>query len=277
MREKIFTFGIDADSQKLLKMFQDEWMERMNKVRAEYVRSVAERVLTSLQDRIPGKAEYDSYRDSLEVVGVKGNGNESVFAVRSSPHSRGVTKVDVPRTVLYIRPRRKLSRIRPEIKILEQHNPWTVNTLPFTPKRSHAQVISRRVQQREVERIEKDRKEDRKVWRRELAKVGIREPSRSKRTKVPKRIKTIPDVAFEALRLEFGMGGVKAEPHWRPGIRAVMGRHVDKIGNLADRIEALTEPRFRKWKQWPQRTKKISLNEARRFVGFQKKLNIRVG
>jgi hypothetical protein len=280
VKKNTYSFFIrpTAKTKRDLQMIQDEWLERAEKLQDRFTQVASDHVLKNVVDRIPTKDEWSAYRDSLEVVNVATEGR-SIFAIRSDSRARGISKVDVPRTVLYIRPRRKLSRIRPEIKILERFNPWTINTLPFTPKRSDAQVISRKVQKLEVEEVEKDRKRDRKVWQKELARVGFRQPTRSKRLQVSKRVKALPDVAFEALRLEFGAGGTKARPHWRPGIRSVMtGSGVRHVGSMEERVSAMLKTGFRSWRSWPQKAKKTILaKEAKGFVPFQKKLNIRVG
>jgi hypothetical protein len=146
------------------------------------------------------------------------------------------------------------------------------------PKRGDALVISRRVNKREVERIEKIRMKDRPKWRRELDRVGVREVKKDRRLKIPKKVRVLPDVAFEALRLEFGLGGVKSKPHWRPSIRRLIATGIKSMIRRNNKLkQVFTDLGFRGWKKWPPKTRnKVRMAEARNYLPFQRKLGIRI-
>jgi hypothetical protein len=171
-----------------------------------------------------------------------------------------------------------MRHVPPAIEVLERYNPWTIDTLPFQPERSEAMIISRKVDRREADRVSKLRKRDTPQWRAELDRAGVRNIKKDRQIKPPKSVKTIPDVAFEALRLEFGLGGVKGHAHWRPAIlRLVHGGVKHEVRHKKDYAKTLTSLKFRGWKKWPTRTRhKIRIAEAQKYVPFQKKLGIRV-
>ena len=270
-----FTFAKGRTNRAARKL-ASEWKDRTKALKRNIAFRTAEKVQATLMENIPKGDDWNAYRASLEVVEVTGLGDEAVsFAVRANPRSRTVRNVDAPDTVLYIRSRRNLKRIKPEVQILEKYNPWTLQTLPFIPDRSDAMVISRKVKEREVEKIQRKRIADRKLWRAELSKVGKRVPIvRPESTRVAK---TVPDVAFEAFRLEFGIGR-KPEPHWRPGLRNAIRDGLQELKRDPRIRGSMIRPSFTLWKSWEKiRTKStVRTSQARDYVPFQKKLGINV-
>lgn len=250
-----------------------EWVDRALALRSMLTYSFATEGLSYVLSKIPVQHDYADYRKSLEVVDVRGGpNNQSKFAIRSNPKYRKVRSIDVPHTALYIRPRRYLRKIRPEIKILEKYSPWTPETLPFTPKQSEALVIYRKVQLREAEQIAKARKRDKPKWSEALSKLGFR-ISNEDSSKIDKDIKVMPDLAFQAMRLEFGVGGQKAVPHWRPMSKFLMGDGGNKILKSPMVGSALADPNFKAWKDWSKpKSKQMAERDSKDLEVFQKKL-----
>jgi hypothetical protein len=228
-----------------------------------------------LLDRIPKQDEYKSYRRSLSVVAL--SGVESGFAVQARTGKQRVEKVDVFRTVLYIRARRRLGKVDPKAEVLERYNPWTPDTLPFVPDRKTALTISRRVSRKESRTIAAKRNGQRRKWRKELQGVGVRSLKKTTVVELPKKLEALPDVAFEALRLEFGLGGIKAKPHWRTTIRRfkLIGIR-NMVREHPDMLKALTKLGFDQWQKWPPSTKRVSRGAVQSFVSFQEILGIKV-
>ena len=255
-----------------------EWEERTARVMKHLPVLVADYTRKEMLELIPKGEEWSAYRRSLEVARISGMpvGTAGVV-LHANMRSRQVRRVDVPRTVLYIRSTRKLRRVKPEITILERFSPWTLQTLPFMPKRGEALVVSRRVSKREVEQVEKDRLKDRTKWRRELDRAGVKEVKKDRQLQIPKKVRALPDVAFEALRLEFGLGNVKQKAHWRPALRRLKSGGIKSMIRLNRKLRlAFTDLDFRGWKRWPKKTRnKVRMSEARNYLPFQKKLGIR--
>jgi hypothetical protein len=146
------------------------------------------------------------------------------------------------------------------------------------PKRQDALVISRRVSKHEADRITKARMKDRPKWRHELNRYGHREIKKDRRLNISKKVHALPDVAFEALRMEFGLGGVKPKPHWRPSIRKLIAIGFKSMLRRDPRLkQTFLRPGFQGWKHWPPKTKhKVRMAEARNYLPFQRKLGIRI-
>lgn len=263
-----------SNTAKLLK----EWPERTARFRRVVPYLAAHFAREKILELLPKQDQWAPYRTALEVVGVTGAPRgSSIYAVRASSKRRRVKDVDIPRTVLYVQANKRLRRTKPEIVVLEKFSPWTIQTLPFTPKRSEALVISRKVSKREVTRIQKMRRRDRQVWQKALSKTGRRETKKDNRLDIPVKVQALPDIVFEALRLEFGLGGVKARPHWKPAVQELVGSGIRAMLRQDKRFVYLfTKKNFTAWKRWPPKTPvKIRMGTLRNYLPFQKKLGIR--
>ncbi len=227
---------------------------------------------------IPNTEDWDSYRSSLEVVKVTGLGEGlTAHALRSAPRSRKVKTSDVNRTLLYIQPKRRLRRVKPEIKILEKYSPWTIPTIPFLPSHSQAVIVSRKVSKFQIGKVSKARKKDQTEWKKELVKVGRAGLGGASKVDLSSRVTAVPDVSYDGVRLEFGYRGSHAIPHWRPSIRSLISSGIRTLFRTDRRIvQALTDLKFKTWKRWPPSVSQtIGPAEAKKYVPFQKKLGIR--
>jgi hypothetical protein len=93
---------------------------------------------------------------------------------------------------------------------------------------------------------------------------------------VLKGVRAVPDVAFEALRLEFGLGGIKGRPHWRPVLRKFAGIGILGFAETRKNWElTMMDPSFKGWKSLPS-APQISASKLRDFQKFQQMVNIRV-
>lgn len=250
--------------------------------RAERLRQMvpyiaAQETYRGLMMRIPADRRWNSYRGVLRVVRVGPKGWKSgVFAVYGKPKVSGDRVIDSPRTALYVHIKRnRLTPPSAETRVLATFSPWTMETLPFAPKRSEAVVVTRRVSKREVQRITEQRKEDEHEWREQLRKIGVNQ-QKSDLGSSDLKAKQVQDVAFEALRLEFGYGGLKAVPHWRPAIREA----VQVVRHLWTRRSRLTSAMFsyknREWKKWPPKIGSVRIAALKHMAKFQKRLRVKV-
>lgn len=274
----IFKAGAPRRAEEVLAL-AEQWSKRADKLKAALPYYGALYVKRELLQRVPKKAEWKSYRQSLEVARIAGlSPGEFAFAVRTNMKHRAVRKMDAQRTVLYVRVRKQLRKVAPEVFVLEKYGPWTMDTIPFTPERSDAYVISRKQTKLAVDKVAKARRKDRSKWRAELDRAGFREVKKDTRIKVPKKLRAIPEMALDVLKLEFGLGGAKPKAHWRPAIRRLILTGVKEILRTKHELKrSMTSLSARQWKRWPPKTRhKIGISQARSFIPFQKKLGIRM-
>ncbi len=252
-----------------------EFPARSKALRRKMAHRSAEMALEIMKEKIPKDSAWVDYRKSLEIAEVKVSAGVDAFVVQSAPGStRTIRNKDASEVLLYVRAHRRLKKVPEAIRILESYNPWTLHTLPFTPNKTEANIVSRKVSKNEADKVAKRRMQEKHKWRSALSRVGVKpQPIRPKEVKV---ISTVPDVGQEAMRLEFGIGQ-KPAPHWRPAIMGVK-RFGPKVMMRDPSIKAaMTKPNFTAWKQWRKikPRKKIGVSEASKYNAFGKKLGIR--
>jgi hypothetical protein len=238
---------------------------------------VAQEAYESLMSSIPGGSEYKDLRKALQVseVNVAGGGkNGAAYSVHTSSKARRVRKLDVPKTVIYIRAKKRLNKPDPAVQILEDRGPWTADTIPFWPSKRKATIVQRKVTKREADKVAKAQKSKLSKIKADLLEVGKRTKSRKPGDPgwVKRKGKAIPEVAMQALDMEFGTEGGPSKPVFRrtigrirKGIRRLPAKH--KVI-----IEAMMDPNSKRYKSYPPRVNKIPQGEALKYVGFQKRL-----
>jgi hypothetical protein len=159
------------------------------------------------------------------------------------------------------------------VEVLMDYQPWTLDTLPITPDPKKAVTISRKASRKAVEAVNKARKAQKREWTDALLHVGVRPPPKKEELDKPS-IKGMPDFVYQALALEFGLGGVKSQAAWRPAMVKVNTLVASMFAdNSAGFAEALLDWQNTEWKQWKSLSaKKVSLADVATFVGFQDKI-----
>ena len=255
----------------------EQWPARARALRRMLAYTIARDVFKDVRGRIP--PAHSALRKSLRLSRVIGLPDRaSGYVVHSVPRGGSVAAAEEPSTVLYVTAKTNLMTGVPQsVKILEEHSPWTVDTLPFQPDLKFAIVISRKASPRTVVKVRKMRRRDRYKWRRKMQEIGLREVNKGTRLTANRKMKSIPDVAFESVRLEFGLGGGQSRPHWRPAIIKLAARGVTgMIAANPQFSKAMTDPSYSGWRSWPPPTStRATLVEALAYVPFQKKLGIR--
>jgi hypothetical protein len=269
---------VQAVGLKKLSRLVEEWQARSEALRKQFVYRVAAWAHHSLLDRIP--SDYDLLHESLRISRVIGTPrSEPVYAVEAAARSKTLGELDAGNTLLYVQVKPHQMRAVPvEVQVLIEHGPWTASTLPFRPDPKVAVIVSRTSGSRATKRVEAARIRDRRIWKRKLERQGLRVSPPAQQLQLNRQVRALPDVALESMKLEFGLGGVAAKPHWRPTISKLASRRgAGIIARRREFVKAMVSVGFSAWKTWPKRVpRRIRLSEARKFVAFQKKLGVRI-
>jgi len=269
---------LKSDETKGIERLLREWPERAEKARAHLSYLAAEYAYKDLKRRIPKGKHTASYREGIDFAEVSGVGaGEAAHAIYVDVNSSKVRKVDARKAVLYVRAKKRSRRTPPEIAILERFNPWTASSLPFLPSKKDALVVSRKARKRDVIKISESRHRDRPKWAPLLRRAGVRKIRKDHDMKIPRKLRALPDVALQAIKMEFGLGAEKPKAHWRPSILGLRKSGLRRILRAERELTSVfTRSDFRHWKKWPKKTsRKVRLGEARKFEAFQKKLGVR--
>jgi len=255
-----------------------QWKDRARAVRKQFLYLAVDKIYDDLLGFIP--SERKTLRQSLQMQKVRGlPDSEDAYVIHSRPRSREVSKENSNTTVIYVSSKPNLMQKVPDaVKILEEFSPWTFDTLPYVPDPKTSEVMSRKVSPREVNRVRRLRQRDKPAWRRQLKEAGVREVTRIFQPR-PKGLETVPDTAFESLRLEFGLGGAPSKPHWRRAIlKLALRGGAGMIARKREFERAMTDPSYLVWKRWPTKTEGYAtVAEAKKYIPFQKRLGLKVG
>jgi len=259
------------------RMVTEELKERTRAVMRGTAFAAAQAAYEEVLGSIPNTGEYRELRSSLKISEIGGvpKDDGGAFAVHVPTRGRRISKVDVGRTVIYVRAKKRLRKNRKDITYLEDHGPWTADTIPFWPSYKEAVVVQRKVSKREADAVAKSQERVALKVRRELNGLGKKVASKKKNAEggvKRNQRKAVPDVAMQALNLEFGLEGSRARPVFRTALRRVKQRAKNFGGEHPALREALTDPNSQKWKTWPKRHDKISSSRANEFAGFHKRL-----
>lgn len=259
-------------SARQLRMIK-EWPQKMQKIQAMLAYKGAEHLRKHLMGDLKGR-QNKNYRQTLEVARVKGTPQgEYAYVVQQNSKSRFAKQIKVHGELLWVYATDRLARKSEAVKILVDHNPWTAESLPFKPDRRDAYMVSRKARPQEVYKTTRQRLRERAKWAPALQRVGVK-VSRSTLLKVPKSVAVLPDVAMDALRQEFGLGGGKPKPSWRTGmIQLRRSGFKSIIKERAMFTSPMTNPSFTLWNRYPTKTKHaVTIPQVKRYKAFQDRI-----
>jgi len=238
--------------------------------------AAAKDVYDAVLEAIPGGNDYNDLKKALKLVEVGGTkkDTEAAFAIHVSTKGRRVKKIDVGKTLITIIPKQAQNAAPDDVRLLAEKGPWTADTIPFMPKKSEALIVQKKVSKRQADEVAKQRKKEFPTLIKQFLEAGRKvEPIKPNAPgRLKRNTKAVPDLAMQALSLEFGDQGVKSKPLFRKAIGAVKrgaGQLPDRYVQITD---AMTDPNSTKYKNWPTRLPKISSSVAGSFAGFQKRL-----
>lgn len=243
----------------------DQLPSRVKAVIRQLPIDIARMVLDELDESAPDGIE--DYPDMLDLRRFTVPGVDSVVGVvvPKGAQSRSLRMQDAGETVIYVIPveRRTGDLSDAGASILAEHNPWTMDSLPYEPTHRQATLMTRKVSRREVSRITARRKSEVDSVVSRLKKEAGIDPKRQHSTMLRRRVTR--DVAFEVMRREFGVGG-KHDAHWRPAIGKARRKF---ISHLMQRkfIRWLAVPSEMRWKK--RDVVKLEKTSVRRFARFQ--------
>lgn len=254
---------------KTTRKFLGELPERIDSTIRDMMQNAAEELLEGLRNSIPDVEEYKEYQDSLgayEVVDPLGEWYTSgVFSRAKGSHLK---VIDTSRTVLYIQPRSIGGEYSDAAVVLQEYEPWTVDTLPYEPTPREADVIARQVSSREVKMVEMHLKSQLPAVYARLRNAGV-SSFRGAGDRILRKVTV--DLAFFALRTELGLQGYPHIPHWRPALKRIIA---DPRKLMSKRvIDTMTRPSFHGWRH-PDAMEPIPISEAEETEGFQDRIAV---
>lgn len=265
---------LDERGRRSLKLLK-QLPERMKLMERWVTYELAQRMHDEVVEGIPTGKAHSRYRKSIVLRRVLVPGGRTSFSVSVDPKASGVKEVDPATLVVFVKSRRRrLRRPPPQIRVLERYNPWTLDTLPFLPGRDEAVIVSRPVSPQEVQAVAEARRRDASIWKTELARTGSIVRKKDKLSFPKQAGSIVPDVMFEGLRLERGLSGAKATPHWRPAlVKTVQSARRLALQRRSVVVKLLSDPNWSGRSLVP-RVKGLQTTQARKFRAFQELIGV---
>lgn len=256
--------------------FVDRMPKKIDRIKRAIVYAAAKQVHDRILKRIPDKPEFRDMRSGIRLNEIGTKESEPAYSVNIPSRGRRIRTIDQPRTVVYVRAiRSRMTRTDPRIQYLEDHGPWTSDTIPFWPSDKQAVIVQRKVSKREADQIATKQKKAASKVRRELGDIGAR-IGKEVPSKQPGRAKAIPDVAYAVNQLEFGGGQGKRVPAWKLSLLELLRINPEKLlKGHAPAMKMIKNPGSTADPKYPSRAKKIKMQEARVYMPFMKRFGIR--
>jgi hypothetical protein len=274
--DKFIDIDQSPDTRNNWRLAIEELKERAASMTRMISYAAAKEIYDAILEGIPGGNDYAELKKSLKLVEVSGakKGQEAAYAIYVNPKGRRIKKIDAGRTIITIQAKRGRTPPPDDVVVLEERGPWTADTIPFWPRKSEAVITQRKVSKKQVDDLANKLKKEMPDIARQLLEAGRRiDPMKPNSPgRIKRNAKAVPDLAMQALSLEFGDSGVRSNPVFRKAI----GQTKRTMGGLSKRFveitDAMTDPNSKKYKNWPPRISKISSGTAASFKGFQKRL-----
>ncbi len=250
---------------------------RLSFVRRQVVSNFAEAFLENLEKMAPKDPEFKGYLESLRVVGITGLKGGIGYAVVSEKKKVKLGEITGPDSpyVVYIELTTDIDSADPLSALVSQNNPWPPELIPHGINDSEVELIHRNVSQPELNFIRESTKEFLLSNRPTLASLGAKwDVKENEEVERPRdEMNSLPDYMWQGLRAEFGINKA-ARPHWRPALRATMGRLDELIAGDKDLQGALYDSLFRKHLETQKADNNMSTKEFSNEAGeFQKKIS----
>jgi len=209
---------------KRMNDFTSLFEKRMKEGRRLVLLEAAHVVLTELK-RINPDVDGKKYTQDLEIAILSGVSDEEAIVLYYNKPREMEAGEDINTSILFFAPTKKAE---PWVKVLQKYQPWPAFMLPTTVPPAMAKVVSRRIRSLEMDKFKDKILKNKRRIESELAAAGqpgIRIPAQKE---YAAGMQVVDDMTYAILRTEFGYRS-KADPHWRPALKALK-RKLDKIG-----------------------------------------------
>lgn len=270
--ESFIDIDLDHEGKATLKYIK-ELDKRLDAFKRAFLWAAANDLYEAVTGKIPKNREYARLIKAMKLAETRGQ-KQPIFSVYADSKARAVRKIDEPHTVIYVRARRISDRTNPDIKLLSEMGPWTVDTIPFWPTAKQAIVIQRRVTKKQVEKVAKMQESQKNKVQRALQGIKNYNQNKEQKRLVKKRkARAVPDFVYQMTSLEFGGGKTRPMAIWRNALLAIKTSLVKTITDRYKRVNMiLADTRSGNWRTWPTVKNRLPASQLKSFEDFQKKL-----
>lgn len=248
----------------------EQFPERSRRMQHVILRDVLKKFRRDVIGGLPKSPEMKEYGRLIQPRRLTGSfkRGEIGYALAADAKKLEMAEVDIETDVLYAVP--TLEPISELSKLIIQYSPWTKDTLPENVGASRdIKLISRRVTREEVDKTRAIKKDILKKYESSFREAEAKIPRTEDE---PEKPPIMSDLAFMALRMEFGIGQ-KQVAHWRPAYRRIYPgmREMFKSDKKYGRF--LNDDGFTGWTTTLKKMKPLPIQEfTKLYAKFQKQV-----
>jgi hypothetical protein len=216
---------MEQESVKKFNDLSEKYPERLKRSRQLFLLAAAKILREKVIANAPIISGVGYYAEDLEITVVDGiKGTDAISLIYKNKKRKLDIDAESKNTVLIIKPS---DRAPKWVGVLAKYQPWPAGMIPQVPEDKDAQLIARKVTEKETQDLTHKLINNKRVIESELQTAGLTKKividSGSKGS-----VDVFDDIAFLVLRTEFGYGETP-EPHWRPALKLLKGE-LDKLG-----------------------------------------------
>lgn len=259
--------------ESLADLFGSDMMDRFDFFCFQFGKKLTYLIHQELLDRISRIKGPKDYKKRLIIAEIRDPNGRSWWAIVAKGKTLSQREYDPKQSILTVVPRYDLDVENPIEDILVSHGPWTPETLPFVPSLRQAAVVIKRATLKDADTVKKKNLFEMDAISEKMDASDIEFETR---LKVYEKLKVVPDLEIEAMRLEFG-AGTTAQPHWRPAIKWGERIGLTMIENDKDFIRILTDPTYKGYKVRQHAKDFLTPSELKALEKFQNKVRLQLG
>jgi len=229
---------------------------RVERVKHELVRGMARRFMEDMKAQLPDTPEMEQYKDSLQLRALTGpvKKDEVSYAIFSDPKEMEVAHLNEKEAVVYVEA--KLGKLSELSQLAIDYSPWTVDQLPRNLPGHEVRFVHRQVTEGEVDEIRERNLKTIQQYSAQFTRAGAKF---DKADEIDQPA-TIPDLAFQAIRMEFGIGQ-KPVRHWSYALHRFSGRIKEMTTSPSIYGKHVEDPNFTGWRAPMGRVRKMTLQD----------------
>jgi len=254
-------------------LFNADMVDRFDFFCFEFGKKLTYLIHQELLDRISKIKGPKDYKKRLIVAEIRDPNGRAWWAIIAKGKTLSQREYDPKQSILTVVSRYDIDVENPIEDILVEHGPWTPETLPFIPSLRQAAIVIKRATLKDAEAVKRKNLFEMDAIQEKMDKNQLEfDP----RLMVYEKLKVVPDLEIEAMRIEFGQGEI-SKAHWRPAIKWGTKIALSVIEKDKDLMRILTDPTFKGYKVRQHAKDFLTPSELKALEKFQNKIRLQLG
>lgn len=250
---------------KLSEFYKKQIMGRYKKIKDEEAQIISDNLINALVDykKVPRK-EITKTRKETKTP------EEHYSAVLVKSVKRSAREVNKDTHVIKVIPnKRGLKQVSGGVFVLQRYGPWHMDQLPYIPNNSEATILFVKTNTDSALAIKKKNKRQKSKVQKILKSIKVKYWTRKE---IENNLDGYDDLAFWALRREFGIDGPKMRA-WRPALDYIIKKgYLDILKKDMTLLKILFDANFKNYKNIDKKYKIVKEDDLQDLLKFQERV-----